>query len=1674
MSRRIMLVENTTPERSSHRAALADHYDIVDAVDCATALMLLRQSTPDVECVLLSLSLEGAFDFLAAKRANLSLQMTPLLALANPAAPGDDLRALSLDATDVAVTAIPTELLLQRVRNLIRLNENASLRRALERDPLTGIFNRPTFVKRTAKMVRKKQAEIFQLQVWDVEHFKVINDLYGLATGDRVLRAIAKNLDEQIRGVGTYARLESDRFALCYPARLFQPGELLESANEKLEEMNIGIRIVLYAGVYNIDDVALNVDQMCDRAYMALKTVKGNYHERFALYDSAMREQLMLEQRINSEMNAALLQGQFCFYLQPLYSITTGEPNSAEALVRWIHPTRGVVPPKDFIPLFERNGFITKLDTYLWESVCKFLHDLIAQGITPLPISVNVSRLNLLNPTLCQDIIDTVARYELEPRLLKLEITESAYTDHPDRLLNAVQTLRQHGFSILMDDFGSGYSSLSMLKDLPVDILKVDMRFLTDMENNGRAANVMTSIIRMAKWLDITVVAEGVETQAQIEFLRSVGCDEVQGYYYAMPMPAEEFAALLRNPTAMRKTYNSDRERLLNDFDFQSLWESNQPISILFNGMIGAIGLYEKTGNTLEVLRVNESYFELMGSTPQSLLNKDQNRLEKLESSDRQKLLNACNRAAKTHGVEQAQICCPHADGHIMWLDIKVRHLGNVNKQELFYFALADITRQKELERNILLYQYGAAMLDTYNEVLELNYTDNIVTTFSFGGAGGYRTFTLPLDSLLRTMPQRRVHPEDQQRFSETLSRESLAQVFNNKETRTVMLELRTKREQEAYHWTRLSIHHMDDPTGKMRVLCCSRYIDEQKQNERIHAEYMALQAKQQEQERYRVILEQTHTALLAWSPDAQMADGNTLAQTYRLSGISYNALLTCNVPPDVADPQDIDTLRALLFNLKSNISASRLLRLTLNYGDTRWCKLCFTVQRDKAGQITAVLATINDVDHEHRIQLQLDAQRLQNERRLSMLSHLYWTLPCCILQLDLNDPPQPIFFNRACWEQFGFASKEAFDEVADRDLFALIAEEEREQFLCQLRRCRDERTVENIDITVVRPNGERGSLRGNAAVSHGSDGSPMLQLVLLDTTLQREQERRLENTTATLERTMDMLQHLLENLPVGVTLFEFGSLARALYINTRAYSMFGLKDHQPARFVELMRLSGFHLSFGDRDQPIQAINEQGVNMGSITRVMREDGSAFSLRTYYTIVPQTTTPPLCYMVLVDVTQQVEMERAYNRQGELYRIMMEDSHQIFFDYDLETDVMNYTLRMPEGNREELTLGNYIKSLKHSTIIYPEHIQSFINRIRRVCRTRQQGTHEFMANFYNMGEYRWYRAYFRCINDENGSLYRLIGRVVDIQDEKNSQAQLGQAKVFRRAVNSVSLFVFTFELPEMSLHLLSYEEQKRLGFYSYLDYLTAENNETLIHPDERAALMEALNPQNLMAMYRMDKRDANIPFRALNRQKNWIWLELSIHLSTGSGKNNISGIGYVKVIEDQKKLERKASIDGLTQLLNRTTAEERIERILCEGEEPCCLLILDVDDFKSVNDLFGHCAGDSLLQDLATVLRSHLRQSDIVGRLGGDEFMALMRNATATIARDKGAELLSAIETFKAMLPQAHPVSISIGYACAPQDGQTFAELYTAADKALYMAKRLGKNRCCSVHDRDLET
>ncbi|MEG7529915.1 MAG: EAL domain-containing protein [Hungatella sp.] len=419
------------------------------------------------------------------------------------------------------------------------------LRYRAEFDSLTGIYNKSTFYQKTQLLLAQNPDTNYTLIRFDVDRFKVINDIFGMEKGDRLLKKIAQGLHNFSKDHGTYGHLEADHFVLCIPDQDVDMDAIIEQLNTEFRQFMSNYSLIFCFGIYHIHDRSLSVDIMCDRAKLALQSVKGNYMKRYAVYDDVLRTDMLHEQEVTNEMDEALSKRQFEVFFQPIYSLKAAKPVSAEALVRWNHPLKGVLSPASFIHIFEQNGFISKLDFFVWEEVCRKLRAWLDAGESVLPVSVNMSRINLYKVTLCDDLVKLMRKYHLDTSLFKIEITESAYTENPMQLLTLVKRLQECHFTVLMDDFGSGYSSLNMLKDICVDILKIDMNFLSDFKQSKRSAIILASVVQMAEQLNMQVIAEGVETKEQMEYLRSIGCDKIQGYYYSKPLNPTEYEALL-------------------------------------------------------------------------------------------------------------------------------------------------------------------------------------------------------------------------------------------------------------------------------------------------------------------------------------------------------------------------------------------------------------------------------------------------------------------------------------------------------------------------------------------------------------------------------------------------------------------------------------------------------------------------------------------------------------------------------------------------------------------------------------------------------------------------------------------------------------------------------------------------------------------------------------------------------------------------------------------------------------------------------------------------------------------------------------------------------------------------------------------------------------------------
>ncbi len=428
-------------------------------------------------------------------------------------------------------------------------------------DSLTGAVNLNRLKADAVRLLEKRPTHLYALVQFDVEKFKYINDMYGYEVGNRILCTISDTARETVLEHELFARIANDDFAMllrCEEGQEALSRRLLALASRigsRVDTNGMQMKIALSFGVYLLPGHPIDETELVgalDKANIARETVKGRHDSSVAFYKNELRNRIIEEKDLENHMHAALRNGEFQMYLQPKYDLATHRIAGAEALVRWQHPQKGLLQPGVFIELFEKNGFIVQIDLFMFEEVCKVLRRWSESGVA-VPVSVNLSRAHLYQARLIDQFDAIARRYGVDRSLIEIELTESYFFEDVDGLLQTMQRLRQLGFLLSMDDFGTGYSSLNLLKDLPVDILKLDRAFFQQFqkrEDGERTKKVIAGVVTLAKSIDMRIVCEGVETEEQAEFLRQIGCDLAQGYLFARPMPVADFEKLLQETSS--------------------------------------------------------------------------------------------------------------------------------------------------------------------------------------------------------------------------------------------------------------------------------------------------------------------------------------------------------------------------------------------------------------------------------------------------------------------------------------------------------------------------------------------------------------------------------------------------------------------------------------------------------------------------------------------------------------------------------------------------------------------------------------------------------------------------------------------------------------------------------------------------------------------------------------------------------------------------------------------------------------------------------------------------------------------------------------------------------------------------------------------------------------------
>lgn len=566
-----------------------------------------------------------------------------------------------------------------------------------EMDSLTALYRYGPFFDKAERLLEKQAGKEYFMVAVDIEHFKLFNEWYGEEKGDRFLIELGSRLKAMENFCSSIAGyMGGDDFVILLPAELSLLRTLEDEINGCARQFGGSGGFFPAFGVYRIEDRSLSVSMMYDRAAIALNSVRGIYTKRVGWYDPSMKQKMESDQVLLAEIQSALERKEFVFYVQPQCNMVSGKIIGLEALVRWNHPIRGVVPPGEFIPLLEQNGFITYLDLYVWELVCQKLSSWISTGKHSVPISVNVSRIDIYAIDVVGKFKELVRRYEIDPKFLEIEITESAYAEDYELIRKVVEDLRRAGFRVFMDDFGSGYSSLNMLKDVNVDVIKIDTKFLDMTESSkNRGMGILETIVRMARIMQMRIIAEGVEEREQAEFLKNIGCIYGQGYYFHRPLTTDEAEALLteENKVDLRGIQAHHMKLLRLD----ELFNENIASEAMLSNMLGAIALYEVYEDQCEVLRVNEEYYRVTGDNPAELEERRWFLVNKVYKDDVDWLLNIFENAYRNPVSGAEGIFRRYRlSGELMWMHLKVFFLREQDGRRLFFGSVRDATEQKE------------------------------------------------------------------------------------------------------------------------------------------------------------------------------------------------------------------------------------------------------------------------------------------------------------------------------------------------------------------------------------------------------------------------------------------------------------------------------------------------------------------------------------------------------------------------------------------------------------------------------------------------------------------------------------------------------------------------------------------------------------------------------------------------------------------------------------------------------------------------------------------------------------------------------------------------------------------------------------------------------------------
>ena len=741
---KILIVDSNPENIAQLTEILSPVYTIITASP-ENAFDLIAKKEEDIATAVLYI--KDAFPIVKQLRSYIPTEKFPVLINTDIDNSELENQLLEIEVTDFLKKPYDKRRVLQRLKTAIKLSQANKAIDELERDELTGLLTRKAFLLKVEQFISHNQDKNFCIIAFDFDNFKSSNSLYGVEKCNEFLAYSAKEM-MKVMPEGISGRYGGDQYILFY--------EYDEKVD--IERLNRIVKMILdkapiphqivKMGIYAPIDCELPLVICCDRAFLSISGIKGKYGKDVAFFEENLQNQLLNEQRIIETMERALEESQFQVFYQPKHETITGHIAGAEALVRWNHPEYGFMAPASFIPLFERNGFITKLDAFVLEQVCKDIKRWEQDGLPLVPISVNVSRRDFMEPGCIENQYRIIDEYKVDHSLLHMEVTESLYSENTAVIISQVKKTQDMGFSIEMDDFGSGYSSLGSLSTFPLNILKLDISFVRNIIKNEI---VIENIIKMAHRMGLLTIAEGAETLEQYKILKTLGCDYIQGYYFSKPLSCRDFEAYLMKASVLSagsiKLEKKDVEQTV--LSESMLMAANE----VAEGIPGGFFSYHADG-ALELISFNtelikmygcssaEEFREYVGNSFCGIVHPDD--FTRVQRSIGQQI-------TEDNNIDYVEYRIKAKDGTIKYVKDYGRFVKTKNYGDIFYVFLNDITmeerakaeaeaelvRKIELQRtadiasnanrakNIFMYNVSQSILNDIQILLDLTRKEN-------------------------------------------------------------------------------------------------------------------------------------------------------------------------------------------------------------------------------------------------------------------------------------------------------------------------------------------------------------------------------------------------------------------------------------------------------------------------------------------------------------------------------------------------------------------------------------------------------------------------------------------------------------------------------------------------------------------------------------------------------------------------------------------------------------------------------------------------------------------------------------------------------------------------------------------------------------------------------------